>query len=454
MLECAAHPNITLYAYSEVKEISGYIGNFSVVIEKKPRFVIEDKCTGCGACSSICPVIVPNEFNCGMDGRKAIYSLFAQAVPLKYTIDPDACIECGLCKKACEPKAIDYDQKPEYVTAKVGTIIVTTGFKPFDPTGQYGYGKYANVITQLELERLIAPNGPTYGELQRISDDKHPKNILMIQCVGSRNIQNNEFCSAGVCCLVALKNASLIKQHDPTANITIAYMDMRTPGKYYEEYYKRIRESGIKFIRGNFTNVKEDPETKNLHIRIEDTLMNKFRKYEFDLVVLSVAMEPSSGTKEISEILRLEKSPDGYIKEFHARLDPIGTKVPGIFVAGSAQGPMSVDHSVAMAKGAASAASIPIHQGTIEIELVRAVSDEEACTRCALCIETCPYGAISMKDDKIVVDEITCRGCGACCAVCKNNAMTLRSFRNSQLNPYIDALLSGQDTERKKSVKE
>ena len=262
MLECAAHPNIHLYAYSEIKEISGHIGDFSVVIRKKPRFIDEDKCTGCGACSPVCPVVVPNEFNCGLDGRKAIYSLFAQAVPLKYTIDIDACIQCGLCKKVCEEKAINFDQQPEDIHVNVGTMIITTGFKTFDPTGQFGYGKFANVITQLELERLIAPNGPTFGELRRISDDKHPKKILMIQCVGSRNIQDNEYCSAGVCCLVALKNASLIKQHDPSVDITIVYMDMRTPGKYYEEYYKRIRELGVKFIRGNFTTIHEDPETK------------------------------------------------------------------------------------------------------------------------------------------------------------------------------------------------
>ncbi len=449
MLECAAHPNIKLHAYSEIKEIRGHVGDFKAVINHKPRYVEADKCTGCGACSPVCPVLVPNEFNCGLDGRAAIYSLFAQAVPLKYTIDMDSCIRCGLCAKVCEEKAINFNQEPEEIEVNIGTIIVTTGFKIFDPTGHYGYGKFENVITQLELERLIAPNGPTYGEMRRISDDKHPKKILMVQCVGSRSIRTNEFCSAGVCCLVALKNAALIKQHDPDAEITIVYMDMRTPGKYYEEYFQRAREQGIKFIRGNFTVVKEDPVTKNLQVRIEDTLMNKFRKLEADLIVLSAAMTPSDGTNKISEMLRLEKSPDGFIKEFHARLDPIGTKIPGIFIAGASQGPMPVDNTVAMAKGAASAAVIPIHKGIYKIELIRAVSDEEACTRCGLCIEICPYEAISLKDDKIEVNEIICRGCGACCAACKNNAMSLRSYRNSQLNPYIDALLS-----EKKSGKE
>jgi len=441
MLEAASHPKITLFAYSEVIGVSGHVGEFNVKIKRKARFIDEQKCTGCGACSPVCPVVVPNEFNCGLDTRKAIYALFAQAVPLKYTIDGDKCIRCGLCVRECNENAIDFNQKDEIIEIDVGTIIVATGIKIFDPTGEYGYGQFENVITQLQLERILAPNGPTFGELRRISDENPPTRVLMIQCVGSRSIKTNPYCSAGVCCLVALKNAALLKQHDPNTEVTICYIDMRTPGKEYEEYFRRARLQGIRFIRGNFARIEENQYTKNLLVRIEDTLMNKYRRVEADLVVLSVAMEPSEGTISVANLLRLERSPDGFIKEFHSRLDPIGTKVPGIYLAGTAQGPHSVADTVAMSKGAASSAAIPMSAGLFEIELVRAIVDLEKCSRCGNCIEVCPYNAISLLENKIEVDEITCRGCGACASVCKNNAMTLRSYRNKQIEAYLDGLI-------------
>lgn len=442
MLEVGTHPNIELFTYSEIEEIQGIIGNFQVKILKKPRFVKEEKCTGCGACAQICPIQVPNEFNFNYNTRKAIYTLFPQAVPLKYTIDEKKCIKCQLCVRECKEEAIDFDQKPEELTINVGTIIVASGFKTYDPTGEYGYGTYENVITQLQLERILSPNGPTVGEIRRISDEKVPKKIVMIQCVGSRSINSNEYCSAGVCCLVSIKNAGLLKAHDPEADITICYMDMRTPGKSYEEYYKRMRESGIKFLRGNIAEIKEDPNTKNLLIRVEDTLNGKIKKLEADLVVLSVAMEPSVGTEQIANLLRLEKSPDGFIKEFHPRLDPIGTKIPGIFVAGAAQGPKAVDASVNQGKGAAAEAAIPMTKGVYEIEMIRAKVDLEKCSRCMQCISICPYQAISIEDNIISVNDVYCRGCGACATICKNNAMTLTSYGNKQFESYIDNLFA------------
>lgn len=232
-----------------------------------------------------------------------------------------------------------------------------------------------------------------------------------------------------------------MKQHDPEAEVTICYIDIRTPGKDYEEYFQRARQLGIRFIRGNFIKVVEDPETKNLHMRIEDTLTNKFRRIEADLLVLSVAMEPSEGTTEVANLLRLERSQDGFIKEFHSRLDPIGTKVPGIYLAGTAQGPHTVADTVAMSKGAASAAAIPMSAGKFEIELVRAISDSRKCSRCGACIAICPYNAITLEENEIQVNEIYCRGCGACASVCKNNAITVRSYRNAQIEAYLDGLL-------------
>jgi len=442
MLEVGSHPNIEMITYSEIKEIKGHIGDFQIKILRKARYIKEDKCTGCGACSQICPIQAPNEFNFGYNTRKAVYSLFPQAVPLKYTIDKRWCIECHLCVNECKEDAIDFNQKPEELEINVGTIIIASGFKTYDPTGEFGYGKYQNVITQLQLERILSPNGPTFGEFCRISDQKVPKKIVMIQCVGSRSIKSNEYCSAGVCCLVAIKNAGLLKAHDPEADITICYMDIRTPGKAYEEYYKRMRESGIKFLRGNVSVVKEDPESKDLVVRVEDTLSNQIKNLNAELVVLSVAMEPSEGTEEIVNILRLEKSPDGFIKEFHQRLNPVGTKTPGIYVAGVAQGPKAVDATVNQGKGAAAEATIPMKSGVYEIELIRAKVNDSICSRCGQCILICPYQAISMIDDRIHIDEMMCRGCGACATICKNNAMTLKAYGNIQFETYINHLFT------------
>lgn len=442
MLETGSHPNIELITYSEITDIQGYIGNFQVKILKKPRFVKEDKCTGCGACTEVCPIHVPNEFNFGYSSRRAIYTSFPQAVPLKYTIDEEACIKCRLCVGKCEEEAIDFEQQPEEITINVGTIIVASGFKIFDPTGVFGYGKYENVITQLQLERLLSPNGPTLGEFRRISDEKFPKKVVMIQCVGSRSVDTNEYCSAGVCCLVAIKNAGLLKHENPDTDITICYMDIRTPGKAYEEYYKRMRELGIKFLRGNIAEVKEDLETKNLILRVEDTLNGEIKKLEAELVVLSVAMEPSEGTDKIASQLRLERSPDGFIKEFHQRLDPVRTKIPGIYVAGVAQGPKAVDATVNQGKGAAAAAAIPMTRGVYEIELIRANVDLQKCSRCGQCMIICPYQAITLENDTIKVNEMFCQGCGACAAVCKNNAMTLKAYGNKLFETYIDNLFA------------
>ncbi|MHA1144226.1 MAG: 4Fe-4S binding protein [Candidatus Helarchaeota archaeon] len=434
------NPHISL-VYGEIEDIDGYIGNFKVKVKKKPRYIRSERCNACGSCAEVCPVMVPNEFNCGLDARKAIYIPFTQAVPATYTIDKDHCIECQLCVKACDQDAIDLTQQPENLDLTVGIIVVATGFEPFNPIGVYGYGRYENVITQLELERILAPNGPTEGKLRRITGDKVPKRILMIQCVGSRSPKTHDYCSSGICCMVAIKNARLLKQHDPEAEITIAYIDIRASGKRYEEYYKEAREMGIKFLRGNVSKVKEDPKTKNITARIEDTLNNSVRNHEFDLVVLSVGMEPAKETSRMARMLGIDTSTDGYFKELHPRLYPITTKVPGVFLAGACQGPRSVDQTVATGKGAASASAILMSHGVYEMELIKAEIDLAKCSRCGLCVEVCPYHAISIKHGRTIVNEITCRGCGACETVCKNDAIELRYYRNRQLVTYIENLV-------------
>ncbi len=441
MLEVARNHNITLITYAEVERVEGYLGNFRVTVKKKPRYVIEDKCNGCGACEDICPVFRPKEFDANLGTRKAIYIPFPQAVPKKATIDIEHCTRCRLCMKVCEFDAIDFNQKEETLELNVGTIIVTTGYDQYNPTGKYGYGKYENVITQLQLERLLAPNGPTNGHLVRISDLETPKSIVMIQCVGSRDLNCNQYCS-DVCCMVAIKNAKLIKQEYPDTEVIICYMDIRAAGKAWEEYYTRARDYDIKFIRGNVASVKEDPETKRLTVRVEDTLSGELKRIEADLVVLSVAMVPAEDSEKLASILRLDRSPDGFYRESHSALSPIDTKVPGIYIAGAAQGPKSVAESVAQARGAASAAAIPMVRGRYTLELASATVDRERCSLCGMCVETCPFNAVSFGDEGVEVNEIACKGCGTCTSVCPSNAITVRFYRPKQFEAYIDSLFA------------
>jgi len=448
MVTVANHPNVEIITYAEIKEISGYIGNFEVTLEKKPRYVDESKCTGCGACANVCPIEVPNEFDLGLGTRKAIYVPFAQAVPLIYTIDREYCIDCRLCESVCGPEAIDFNQKPEEIKLKAGTIIVATGYDEFDATlkEEYGYGVYDNVITTLELERMINPAGPTGGHVIRPSDGKHPHRVVFIQCVGSRDLKvGNPYCSR-ICCMFALKNAQLIKMHEPDAEVYICYMDIRAFGKGYEEYYQRAQEQfGVKFIRGRPACISEDPETKNLILRVEDTLIGEIVEIESDLVVLSAGLVPRPDTRDMAKMLGLDISPDGFFKELHPKLAPVNTKVDGIAIAGVAQGPKDIPDTVAQAKGAASAVAIPMAKGKFEIEMIRAIVNKEVCGGCEICAQVCPYNAISYKEVEghIVaeVNDIACKGCGSCCASCPSGALQLRYYRDEQIISEIDGIL-------------
>jgi len=441
MLEVNRNPKIHVMAYTEVTKVEGFVGNFNVYVTKKPRYVLPDVCNSCGACEEVCPIYVPNEFNFGFSPKKAIDLLFPQAVPAVYTIDEENCVRCYACVNSCEVHAIDFGQEPEEVVLDVGTIIVCPGWDMYEGE-QYGYGKYWNVINQIQLEQIISANGPTEGHLLRPSENKNPKKILMINCVGKKKKKPGEhpFCS-GVCCLVTIKNAQLILSEYPDAEVIVSYRDIRTPGKNYEEYYRRAREKGIIFIKGMVGDIEEDPETKNLICYLEDEGTGQQIEYEADLVVLSATPYPSAGTTKIAEIMKLEKSPDGYLKEFHNRLDPISTKVPGVYLAGFAQAPKPVSMTVNQGKGAASAAATLMMAGKYEIELIRASCNHDVCSLCGNCVEICPYNAISIENDQIIIDEISCQGCGACSTVCKNNAMTLRYFRNIQYEGLIDGIL-------------
>ncbi len=443
MLQAARTTGINIYTYSEIEDVSGFVGNFDIKIRKKARY-ITNECNGCGACIDVCPAYGYDEFNEGLNPRKAIYIAFSQAVPSIVQIDMTKCIKCELCKSACELNAINFDQEDEIVNIKVGSIVVATGWDEYEPDkGYLGYNIFPNVITQLKLERILAPNGPTIGHLIRPSDGKRPKRILFIQCVGSRDLNRNTYCSSGVCCMITIKNSKLIKQHYPDSDISVAYIDIRAAGKDYEEYFTASRKEGIKYIRTNVSRIKEDPETHNLKIIIQNTLSNSLdlREHEFDLVVLSASMMPARGIEKIQKILKLETSQDKFFKEFHSRLNPIDTKIPGISLAGVAQGPKSIAEAIAQGKAAASSLARIMSKDKYRILLIRATIDKTKCAKCGLCELNCPYNAITIKNDGAQVDEILCRGCGTCLANCPSEAITLRYYREPQYEKQIDAIL-------------
>jgi len=294
MVDAARHPNITMLTYSEVDRVDGFIGNFRVQVTKKPRYVLEDRCNGCGECAQVCPIEVPNGFEMGIAPRKAIDVPHGQAVPLIYAIDIDHCVRCYKCVSACgKLDAIDFSQEPEQLDLDVGSIVVATGFESFDPAviPEYGYGVYPNVITAMELERLANSAGPTVGRLLRPSDGRPPKSVAMVLCVGSRDARFHEYCS-GICCMYTIKNALLLKQMDHDLDITIFYMDIRTPGKSYEEFYNRARESGIRFIHGRPSQITEDPDTHNLFVEAEDQALGEVIEDDGALDAVAAATMP------------------------------------------------------------------------------------------------------------------------------------------------------------------
>ncbi|UCE91891.1 MAG: CoB--CoM heterodisulfide reductase iron-sulfur subunit A family protein [Methanobacteriota archaeon] len=469
MVELSRHPNITLLSYSEVEDVTGFIGNYDVKIRRKARYVVEDKCVGCGECADACPVKVDNKFDMGFGKRKAIYVPFPQAVPLKYTIDRENCIyfktgKCKSCVKACANEAIDHEMEDEIVDVKVGTIICATGFDIYVPMkrGVYKYWEYQNVITGLELERLLNASGPTGGHLIRPSDGETPRRVAFIQCVGSRNKKiGTDYCSR-VCCMYSMKNAQIIKEHEPDTEIAVYYNDIRAFGKGFEELYHRVREEyGIEFIRGRPAKLSENPETNSITIRAEETLLNKITEREFDLIVLSTGLKPSEGSLKIGKILSLSLSPDGFFMEAHPKLRPVDTAVEGIYLAGCAQGPKDIPDSVAQAKAAAASAASIMSGKKVKIEPLTALVDEELCIGCELCVDMCPYGAPEMveseKGTRARIVEALCHGCGTCVAACPQKAIKANQFTDEQIASEIVSALEGEDgatgEERKASKK-
>jgi len=364
MIECLRHPNIKLLTYSQVKGVKGSAGNFRVKILKKARFVVETKCTGCGTCSEKCPIKVPNEFEMNLGVRKAIYMPFPQAVPRIATIDKDNCLlfqkgVCKICQKLCPAGAVDFDQQPEEIILNASAIIVATGFNPIDPSkiNEYGYKRYKNVITSLELERLVNASGPTNGKLLRPSDNKSPHRIAFIQCIGSRSQKGFPYCS-NVCCMYATKEAMLIREHESASEVYIFYVDMKVFGKGFQEFVNRaMHDWGINYIRARPSEIKENPKTGDPVIWYEDPTDRKVKTMLVNLVVLCPALVPRPDNKELAAILGVELDEYGFFKAKDPLLTPVDTNVPGIFVCGYCQGPKDISESVAQASGAAGRAA-------------------------------------------------------------------------------------------------
>jgi heterodisulfide reductase subunit A len=449
MVDVGRHPNIEIIAFADLLSVSGFIGNFKVRIRKNPRYIIAENCTGCGECKEVCPIEYPNEWDMNLGVRKAISVPFDQAVPLVYTINKDYCIECYKCVDACGARqAINFEQKPEEIELEVGAIIVATGYDIYLPYDNqlYGYGKYSNVITSLEFERLILAAGPTGGKVVRASDGQKPHSVAFIQCVGSRDTNKYPYCS-NFCCMYTLKHVVQLKEkYKDDVEVYVFYMDMRTNFKGFEEFYQRARELGANFIRGRVSRVLEIPETKNLILHAEDMTLGQPIEIEADMVVLATAAIPKKGSEEIARILNLTRGADGFFMESHPKLKPLDAPTDGIFLAGSCQAPKDIPYSVSQGCGAASRAATVLSKPTWKIEPIVSIVDPDKCrnvtTKCGICAERCPYGAIKIEEKKPAqVITAMCHGCGTCVAECPADAITQMHFTDAQIFAQIRAAL-------------
>jgi heterodisulfide reductase subunit A len=453
MVQAGNHPNITLLTYSEVEKLDGYVGNFVATIRKRARSVNEKDCTGCGICWEKCPKkVVDNIFEAGMGTRKAVYVPFPQAVPKYPVIDRENCTyylkgTCKACEKFCPTNAIDFAQEDEILNVEVGNVILATGYDPFDAhrITQYGYGRLANVFTSLEFERMSNAAGPTSGNMLLRDGKTTPKVVGIVHCVGSRDKNYNEYCSA-ICCMQSLKFAHLVQERTG-AEVYNFYIDIRTPAKGYEEFYHRLLDEGTHFIRGKVAEISDavrlPEEEGKLIIQAEDTLTGNQLRVPVDMAILSVGLEPRHDSKEVAKKFGISCSADGWLIERHPKLDPVATVTEGIYIAGCVQGPKDIPASVA--QGAAAAARImgKIQQKEVSLEPIRATVNQDQCSGCRICNNICPFNAILFDEEKMLseVNPALCQGCGTCVAACPAGAISGTGFSNEQILSQIDGML-------------
>jgi heterodisulfide reductase subunit A len=458
MMDVGRHPKIELLTNAELEDVSGYVGNFKARIRKKARYVDEEACTTCGDCVSVCPVVLPDEYQMGLSSRRAIYIPFPQAVPSAYVVSAEDClglnpIACGKCLEACEKKCIDFDVKDEFLEVDVGTIIVATGMDVYDPTAvdEYGYTRFSNVVTSLEFERLISTGGPLGGHLGRPSDLKRPRHIGFVQCVGSRTQdpeRGNPYCS-NICCMNTIKNTQYLMDNYPDSEITVFYIDLRALGKGFEELLVRSRSHGVRYLRGLPGEVREDAKSGNLLVTVENTTDKRIENYEFEMLVLAVGATSATTTESIRQMVSLSKSPNGFLKEAHAKLRPVDTPTKGVFIAGAVESPKDVRESVTQASAASSRASILLNKGKFSVEAITAVVFEDQCSKCGLCARVCPFGAITWQKKQVPkVISAACYGCGCCAAECKDGAIGMRHFSDQAIYAQIDTILEKDSHEK------
>lgn len=460
MVDAKSNDKITLYTYSEVESVKGFVGNFELSIRKKARYVNTDLCTGCGECTTKCPSRkAKSEFNMGLMNRGAIYIPFAQAIPNVATIDPQYCIhmktgKCGLCEKVCSAYAIDFKQQDEIVEQKYGAIVMATGFNliNLDQFDEFGYSKYPDVVTSLEFERLMNAAGPTEGTLLRPSNHEHPHTLVFVQCVGSRDTSGcgKPYCSK-ICCMYTAKHAMLVRDKYPDTEVYVFYIDVRTPGKNFDEFYRRaVEQYGVHYIKGMVGKVTD--KDGKLIVQGSDLLENKQLKIEADMVVLAAAVEPDPSARSVASMLTASIDTNDFMTEAHAKLRPVESPTAGIFLSGMAQGPKDIPETVSQASACAAKVIGLLAKDHLVNNPCVAQSNELRCNGCSNCEKVCPYGAISYIEKEVndhgvrevrriaQVNEAVCQGCGACTVTCPSGAMDLKGFSTNQIMAEVDAI--------------
>ena len=461
MVDCAQNEKIDIMTFSEIEQVKGFVGNFKVQIRRKARFVNEKTCTGCGVCMQKCPSKKgKNEFNMGLNNRPAIYIPFAQAIPNVAIIDPTECLKikngkCGLCAMQCQVNAIDYTMQDEIVEREYGAIVVATGYKPIslESFNEYGYDIYKDVVTSLEFERIMNAAGPTSGKLVRPSDGKHPHVLTFIQCVGSRDVSGcgKPYCSK-ICCMYTAKHAMLVREKYPDTQVNVFYIDVRTPGKNYDEFYRRaVEQYGVNYVKGMVGKVYKEGD--KLMVQGSDILSNEQITIASDMVILAAAIEPDPSVRKIATMLTASIDTNNFLTEAHAKLRPVESPTAGIFLSGVCQGPKDIPETVSQASACAAKVIGLLAKDKLKGNACVANSDESICTGCSVCEKVCPYGAITYVDKEFrlgggktevrrvaTVNQAVCQGCGACTVTCPSGAMDLKGFSTSQILAEVDAV--------------